>query len=254
MRHVTTPYQVTNTIELSDEFCRFLAHYDVELEISIDGAEASHNRNKIALDGRLNPYQSLVRNFEHLRESAIRYNAVLVFTPDTFPSLRADLEHILGMGFHNIAINYAIGYPWDDDLIARYVELVADFVNRYDMLAKGEDASFFIKNLLHKSEPTVLNSELLVDTDGSLHLLSEWQFDKALRRHPPPFSYSVDELESIDDVFFTKAQVYHLLYEIHRAEDGDTLRLIHNSVETGLQVSRRLREALPHFGTIVTSR
>ncbi|RLB60022.1 MAG: hypothetical protein DRI90_14700 [Deltaproteobacteria bacterium] len=239
-------YLVTNGIELSDDFCRFLSGFDVELEISLDGTEASHNRNKIPLDRRLNPYQSLIANVAHVRKHGIRYNAVLVFTPDTFPTLHADLEHILAQGFNNIAINYAIGYLWDDDLIAQYVDLVADFVARYDMLAQGDEAPFFIKNLRHKAEPTVLNSELMVDTDGSLHLLSEWQFAKALRRGHPPFSYSLDQIESIDDVFFTKAQVYHLLYEIYRSDQEDPLRLIHNSVATGLQVSQRLREA---FGT-----
>jgi organic radical activating enzyme len=236
-------YLVTNGIELSDDFCHFLSGYDVELEISIDGSESSHNRNKIAVDGQLNPYRTLIRNCEHLRKHAIRYNAVLVFTPETFASLHEDLEHILALGFRNIAINYAIGYLWDDGLIAQYVDLLAHFVARTDMLAKGDEAPCFIKNLRYKAEPTVLNSELMVDTDGSLHLLSEWQFAKALRRGQPPFSYALDDLESIDEVFFTKAQVYHLLYQVYRDDKKDTLGLIHNSVETGLQVSRRLREA-----------
>ncbi|MBW2455164.1 MAG: radical SAM protein [Deltaproteobacteria bacterium] len=237
-------YLVTNCIELSEDFCRFLADYDVELEISIDGDEPSHNRNKIAVDRGINPYRALVRNFERLRHYDIGYNAVLVFTPDTFPSLGADLEHILSLGFRNIAINYAIGCHWTEEIITQYVELIADFVDRYDMLSRGEEAPFFIKNLRYKSEPTVLNSELMVDTDGSLHLLSEWQFEKGLRRRPPPWSYALGELSSIDDVFFTKAQVYHLLYEVYRDDEGDTLALIHNNVETGLQVSRQLGQLL----------
>ncbi len=237
-------YLVTNCIELTEDFCQFLSNYDVELEISIDGNERSHNRNKITVDRGLNPYRTLVQNFERLRHYDIGYNAVLVFTPDTFPSLGADLEHILSLGFRNIAINYAIGCHWTADLIGQYVELIADFVDRYDMLSRGEEPPFFIKNLRYKSEPTVLNSELMVDTDGSLHLLSEWQFPKALRRRQPSWSYALGELTSIDDVFFTRAQVYHLLYEVYRDDEGDTLSLIHNNVETGLQVSRQLRQIL----------
>jgi hypothetical protein len=108
----------------------------------------------------------------------------------------------------------------------------------------GNHASFFIKNLRYKSEPTVLNSELMLDTDGSLHLLSEWQFRKDCRHRAPSLAYSLDELESIDQVFYTRAQVYHLLYEIYRAEDRTMLDIVHNSVATGLSVAGRLRQRL----------
>jgi len=237
-------YLVTNGIELDDAFCGFLAEHDVELEISIDGDEVSHNNNAKTATPGINPYRALLAGFEHVKRHDLRYNAVLVFTPDSFSRLAANLEHILGLGFGNIAINYAIGYRWESALVESYVDLLATLVERYDMLANRHDAPLFIKNLLHKSEPTVLNSELMVDTDGSLHLLSEWQFKKALRHHRPSLSYCLDDLDSIDDVFFTKAQVYHLLYEVYRSSDGDTLGLVHNSVETGLLVARQLRERL----------
>jgi len=237
-------YLVTNCLELSEDFCQFLANYDVEIEISIDGTEASHNRNKITVERGLNPYRRLVDNFAHLRRYDIGYNAVLVFTPEGFPALRADLEHVLSLGFRNIAINYAIGCHFTADLVHHYVDLIADFVHRYDMLSRGAEAPFFIKNLRYKSEPTILNSELMVDTDGSLHLLSEWQLSKALRHREPSLRYTVEGLTSIDDVFFTKAQVYHLLYEVYRDEAGETLALIYNNVETGLLVARQLRQAL----------
>ncbi|MBW2525583.1 MAG: radical SAM protein [Deltaproteobacteria bacterium] len=237
-------YLVTNAIEIDEELCRFLEDFDVELEISIDGDETSHNRNTTAVDPGVNPYQALLRGFEHVARHDLRYNAVLVFTPESFPRLAENLEHIMSLGFGNIAINYAIGYRWEPTVIEQYVDLLVRLVQRHDMLERRHDAPKFIKNLLHKSEPTVLNSELMVDTDGSLHLLSEWQFKKHLRRHQPSLTYSLDQLRSIDDVFFTKAEVYHLLYEVYRSPDDETLSLVHNSVETGLQVARLLRERL----------
>lgn len=237
-------YLVTNAIELTPDFSQFLAGHDVELEISIDGDEATHNRNKLAHVAGLNPYRSLLRNFDAVRDLGIHYNAVLVFTPASFATLRRDLEHVLALGFRNVSLNYAVGYHWEPELVARYVELLVELVERYDMADKGEDAAFFIKNLLYKSEPTVLSSELMVDTDGSLHLLSEWQFKQAFRLNPCSLRYSLDELSSIDDVYFTKAQVYHLLYEIYRSPDGGTLRLVHNNVETGLAVTRGLKQRL----------
>ena len=244
-------YLVTNAIELTEEFCDFLAGHPIELEISIDGSELSHNRNKRALDRSINPYQTLLRNIRHVHDRGIRYNAVLVFTPDDFADLGNNLEHVLSLGFRNISINYAIGYHWEAEVLDAYVDLVGRFVERYDMLERGQEADFFITNLLYKSEPTVLNSELMVDTDGSLHLLSEWQFKKAFRRHPPPFGYALGDLRSIDDVLYTKAQVYQLLYEIYRSSDhpidareNETLRIIHNSVEAGLRVSRGLSRVI----------
>jgi len=241
-------YLVTNALELDEEFCQFLSGYEVELEISIDGVEATHNRNKIVVDPSVNPYQTLLRNVEHLRRYDIRYNAVLVFTPDTLPALRENLDHVLSLGFGNIAVNYAIGYFWPDELIAEYVNVLVDFVERFDLLdaAEGGEVStgFFLKNLLHKTEPTVLNSELMLDCDGSLHLLSEWQFPERHRRHPPPFRYGLEELKSIDEVFFTRAQVYHLLFEVYRDEGRELLRIIHNSVHMGLEVSRQLKQRL----------
>lgn len=244
-------YLVTNGIELSADFSRFLSDYDLELEISIDGDEDSHNRNKVAVDRSLNPYRTLLENFAAVRQHGIHYNAVLVFTPASFATLRRDLEHVLSLGFQNISINYAIGYHWEPETIERYVDLLVELVERYDMAQKGEQAAFFIKNLLYKSEPTVLNSELMVDTDGSLHLLSEWQFKKAFRHHEGSLRYSLDELESIDQVYFSKAEVYHLLYEIYRSPDGRTLDMIHNNVETGLRVSQLLRARL---GSAFTAR
>ncbi|MFH2009441.1 MAG: radical SAM protein [bacterium] len=241
-------YLVTNALELDEEFCRFLSGFEVELEISIDGAEATHNRNKVVVDPGVNPYRALLGNLEHVHRHDIHYNAVLVFTPDSLPALRGNLDHVLSLGFRNISINYAIGYLWPDELIAEYVDVLVDFVERYDMLdsAEGGDAGagFFLKNLLHKTEPTVLNSELMLDCDGSLHLLSEWQFRERHRRRPPPFRYALEELTSIDEVFFTRAQVYHLLYEVYRAEDRELLRIIHSSVHMGLEVSRRLKRRL----------
>lgn len=241
-------YLVTNALELDEEFCQFLSRYDVELEISIDGAEAAHNRNKVVVNPKVNPYQTLLQNVEHLHRYEIGYNAVLVFTPDTLPELRENLDHVLSLGFGNIAVNYAIGYHWPDELIAEYVDILVDFVERTDMVdaAQGGDvgAGFFLKNLLHKTEPTVLNSELMLDCDGTLHLLSEWQFPERHRRHPPPFRYSLDELKSIDEVYFTRAQVYHLLFEVYRDEDRELLRIIHNSVHMGLEVAQQLKQRL----------
>jgi uncharacterized Fe-S cluster-containing radical SAM superfamily protein len=237
-------YLVTNAIELSEDFSRFLADYDLELEISIDGDESSHNKNKVAQEPGLNPYRTLLANFESVRQNGIRYNAVLVFTPASFATLRQDLDHVLSLGFHSVSINYAIGYYWEPEIIRRYVDLLGELVDRYDMAEKGEGAQFFIKNLLYKSEPTVLNSELMVDTDGSLHLLSEWQFKKAFRKNPGTLGYSLKDLTSIDQVYFTKAQVYHLLYEIYRSPDGRTLRIIHNNVDTGLRVAQLLKARL----------
>lgn len=237
-------YLVTNAIELDDDFCRFLAGLDVELEISIDGDEATHNGNTRSVVAGLNPYRALLRGFEHVRRHDLDYNAVLVFTPETFPQLPRNLEHVRRLGFGNVALNYAIGYRWDPAVIERYVGLLAELVEQHDVLDRGEQAPLLIKNLRHKSEPTVLNSELMVDTDGSLHLLSEWQFNKALRRRSPSLKLCRADLESIDDVFFTKAQIYHLLHEVYRSPTSNAMELVHNSVETGFQVARQLRERL----------
>jgi sulfatase maturation enzyme AslB (radical SAM superfamily) len=237
-------YLVTNGLALTEDFCRYLSNFDVELEISIDGTEQAHNRNKIATDPTLNPYRTLLDNFRSVRAHDLHYNAVVVFTPDSLDRLTENLEHVLSLGFGNIAVNYAIGYHWSDEHIARYVEILAALVDRYDMLDRQTEAELFLKNLLHKTEPTVLNSELMLDTDGSLHLLSEWQFKARHRRQAPSLAYDLDSLTSIDDVYFTRAQVYHLLHEVYRDDDRELLRIIHNSVHTGVEVERLLRARL----------
>ncbi len=237
-------YLVTNGLALTEDFCRFLSDYEVELELSIDGTEQAHNRYKLPTDPSINPYRGLLENFPHVQAHHLHYNAVLVFTPDGLDQLLHNLEHVRGLGFDNIAVNYAIGYHWSDANIARYVDLLATLVQRYDEQAGGIATRLFLKNLLHKTEPTVLNSELMLDTDGSLHLLSEWQFKIGHRRHAPPFAYDLDHLSSIDDVYFTRAQVYQLLHEVYRDDDRTLLQIIHNSVHTGLEVSRQLKERL----------
>ena len=214
----------------------------MELEVSIDGKEKYYNHNRVAVDRSVNPYPTLLENIEHLKRYDLNYNAVLVFTPDTFPHLRENLEYVLALGFERVSINYAIGYHWEPELLERYADLIVDFVDRFEVLNHGDD--FFIKNLRHKCEPTVLNSELVVDTDGSLHLLSEWQFKKNYRMREGSLRYDLDEIESIDDVFFTRSQVYHLVYEIYRSEDRDILSIVHNNVDAGLRVQRLLRARL----------
>ncbi len=71
----------TNGILLDDEWCRFLGEAGFLVGISIDGAEALHDRYRLDLQGR-GTFRAVMRGLEALQRNAVEYNDLTVVQRD----------------------------------------------------------------------------------------------------------------------------------------------------------------------------
>ena len=228
-------YAVTNAIALDRETLSFLKSRDILIELSLDGARRRHNRFKRPADPGLDPYAATTAAIKPVRDSGVRHFAVMVATPENVRSFYADFEHVYGLGLRNFDINYALGRLWGRKAV---VGLKRAF-GRICVSHAGElrCGGLRLGNFDKRSEPALLNSEAMVDTDGGLHSMSEWMFENSRAGAVPPFRLgTVYSDGSLDGIVMNKATAYYTLLTVY---GGNTRirSIIRNNIETGISFS-----------------
>ncbi len=238
-------YAVTNGIELTDEIVDFLKDRPFVLELSIDGDRRTHNRFKKTHIKGLDAYSGTVAAIKKVRAAGMRHFAIMVATPANAAKLNAGFDHAYGLGLRSFDINYALGCKWDKKSLDGFKRAFAKICLRYASQLKS--GALVLGNFSKREEPALLNAEIMVDTDGSLHTMSEWLFERVIKASPPPFYLgTVMRSPRMADMGLTRAAAYYTLLKMY---GGDPVlrEIIVNNVESGLEVGvfvRRVKAAV----------
>ncbi|MDD4907547.1 MAG: radical SAM protein [Candidatus Omnitrophica bacterium] len=191
-------YMVTNLIALTDEIADFLKKEDFFLELSVDGEERFHNLYKVGKDRRLNAYRATVLSLRSIFSRKINNYAVMVVSPPVVKYLGRNFYHLLKLGFRNIGINYALGLSWDGKERNEFFRQMDMVKSRfYPHLKNG---LIRLSNLESRMEPSILNSEIMVDVNGEVHLLTDWLFETQMKIKAPALG-RIGGLRSLDDIY-----------------------------------------------------
>jgi uncharacterized Fe-S cluster-containing radical SAM superfamily protein len=228
-------YMVTNGTMMDRATARHLAGLPIMLEISMDGAERAHNRCKHAVEASLNPYRETRRAVDLLIEEGVAFHVVMVATPETAPSLGRSFDHVVSTGVGSVDINYAIGSLWTRGALDVFLDEIEGLLGRHgDAIASGRLA---LGNLGRRVEPAILNAERMVDTDGTLHLMTEWAFQTSFPEGggTPSFG-SVMDPGGLAGIIADRFHAYLTLLENAGWRDAATRRIVHNNIEVGRRV------------------
>lgn len=221
-------YLVTNLIALNDEMAEFLKNENFFLELSVDGEEKFHNLYKVCKDRRFNPYRVTTQKLDSIFSRNINNYAVMVVSPSTVKYLGSNFYHLLRLGFRNIGINYALGLSWEEDDRRQFFRQLDLIKARFrPAIEKG---LLKLSNLESRVEPAILNSEIMVDTDGKVNFLTDWLFERKMVKKAPSLG-QVNCFKNLNDIFLSRFRVLHRLLECSHSKKIKST--IFNNIDMG---------------------
>lgn len=237
-------YIVTNAIYLSKEVINFLDKKDVLLEISIDGKEELHNKYKIPLKN-INPYKLTVGNAKEIQKRRIKAYVVIVASPATVHYLFESFHHVIELGFKKIEVNYAIGSYWKGDESDEFFKQIKKIIDYYKKQLISKEIEF--GNMGKRNEPAVINSEFLIDTDGSIRPLNEFLYKVKKPAQTPYKIKTVFDYEDFDDLYMNDFTVYYSLVKMFGDEDKKIRKILNNNIEMGIKAKKYFKEVNNKF-------
>ncbi len=241
-------YMVTNGVLLDDAVLDWAARRGVLLELSMDGARPDHNRFKAAYDRGLDPYAATRAAVERALRAGAPHFVIMVASPANARRLAENFEHLFELGVRHMDLSYAIGASWSEEDQAVFFEQVERVLTRHARAL--EEGSVQLGNARARLEPTVLNSELMVDPDGSLHQMSEWMFETTPATGTVPFP--VGSLDTVKDINALRWSRFHSYYTLVRLYEGrpEVRAALLNNISFGLRVGRFFRAAAGRLGKV----
>lgn len=241
-------YMVTNGVLIDDAFLEWARSRKVLLEFSMDGAPADHNRYKAAYDPGLDPYKATRAGVERAQRAGAPHFVIMVTSPANASRLAENFEHLFDIGVRRVDLSYAIGGVWSAEDEAVYFEQVSRVLARH---ARALDSGEIqLGNARQRIEPTVLNSELMVDPDGSLHQMSEWMFETTPASAAAPFPVgTLDTVKDINALRWSRFHSYYTLATMYEGNEKVRAALL-NNISFGLRVGKFFRAAVGRLGQV----
>lgn len=235
----TDLYMVSNGFQIDRPTARWLADTGFEIELSLDGPEAVHNRWKLPLEEGVNPYRGTREAIERVLAEGGRHRVVMVATPETVDELPASFAHVARLGVRKIDVNYAIGRRWLGAPLRAYLAALHEIVVEHGSALR--EGSLRLGNLGSRNEPSVLNGEWMVDVDGSIHLMTEWALESSRPAGAPvpPWGH-VSQTRRWDDLHAGRFHAYLTLLRTYAWRDPTLRATLLDNVITGREVARGL--------------
>lgn len=221
-------YMVTNLIALTEKIADFLAAEDFFLELSVDGEEKTHNCYKLSRDKNINPYRVTTAHLDMIFSRKISNYAVMVAKPAVIGHLYNNFNHLLKLGFCNIGINYALCSFWQDKPRNEFFRQSDKIIKEF--LPYLKSGKIRLSNLGSRSEPAVLNNEIMVDSDGGVYFLSDWLFEKSGNTNIPPLG-KIGKFRKISELFLAKPLQLLRILDYHNFHQR---KIIFNNIEMGM--------------------
>jgi len=236
-------YMVTNGTMLTRDIAIDLKKFPLLLEISLDGKREEHNRFKKPVNVTLDPYFETCRAIEILLEENVPFYVVMVASPQNVCKLSENFDHIISLGVRSIDVNYAIGSLWSPGNLSIFFDEVNKIIDKYKFRIKAGEIT--LGNITRRSEPSILNAEWMVDTDGSLHLMTEWVFQSSFPYDSSSRSWgNVQNLISFDALYADRFHAYLELLESSGWRDKEKRKIIQNNIKVGVKVGNFFKEVI----------
>ncbi len=120
----------TNGTLISGEFIDYMKNNNfVNIAYSIDGAESTHNFNRIFENGK-GSFDIVRENAKQLLKYFDNVVAMMVITKSNFENLSGNIKYLYDMGFRTFNTLFDYSIEWNDDdliIIERELKKVADF-------------------------------------------------------------------------------------------------------------------------------
>jgi MoaA/NifB/PqqE/SkfB family radical SAM enzyme len=235
-------YMVTNGFLLDARRARTLADLGFRVELSLDGPRHVHNRCKLPVDRSEDPYRRTVAALEASLAAGLPHTVVMVVTPETVDGMRESFEHAIDRGARSVDVNYAVGRYWDVAPLEAYLSGLVSIIEDYrdELSARRIE----LGNVGSRVEPAVLNAEWMVDTDGTVHPMTEWALESSRPAGAADLGRGhVGSLGGWDDLYAGRFHAYESLLRTYSWRDGSLRRVLYNNVCAGRTVSRRLAES-----------
>ncbi|MDD5067161.1 MAG: cobalamin-dependent protein [bacterium] len=224
-------YMVSNLIALNDRIADFLSKEDFFLEISLDGREQCHNTYKTGKEKNINPYRLTTASLAKILRRKIRHCGVMVTAPSNVEQMVRNFSHLLQLGIREVSINYAMAWHWSRKKTGEFLSQLEYIRRKFSgLLKKG---AVRLSNLESRTEPAILNNEIMVDTDGMVYLLTDWLFEKRTGKKVRPLG----DVTAFQDLNQVPTGEFHALYRMLKIyQDPDIRKIIFNNLEIGNSV------------------
>lgn len=234
----------TNGQALDARKIEFFRRHDFLVEFSFDGDRDTFAAQRPGLGGR-DFYAKIQANLAALRNSGVRYYCIAVATPETVARLFENFRFLVGLGHRRIQINYQLGRRWTPEATR---ELLLQ-MRRVAHLAARTPRLEFINATSERREPTVLNSELVLDTDGSLYRETGIFLEAELREFKQEFFVArIEAARGLDAYAASPFDNFYLLSEVYAKARPDLRATVLSNLRVGYALERcinRIRARRP---------
>lgn len=159
----------TNGVCLNTKMVDFFKQHEknILIEVSLDGDRRAQNLNRPQSDKKRDSYSLLVKNFPLLVDSGVDTKISMVISPLTVDRLLENFNHLISIGFNKMFIMTSCGLDWTPKklrILEENLRKLEDIC--FDKIMKKE---IFLMNLRDWFPPLRMNTELIIDTDGSIY-------------------------------------------------------------------------------------
>lgn len=138
----------SNGTILNEEIIYLIKSYNIGIQISLDGNEFNHNKNRKYVSGK-NTYEDIKRNIDILLTN-VDSNLITIsylITPETCENMYENVINIFNMGIKKININFCYDFDWNEHDLKTSKEEFTKIVYLYkDFLIKNLDYEIKIIN------------------------------------------------------------------------------------------------------------
>src|SRR5689334_12653036 len=104
----------TNGVMLDESMVNYFAEHKIDVLLSIDGLESSHNRYRCDKRGQ-GTFERVVKGLRILKQAQPWVSAKMTVMPANAPNLFEDVVGLHGLGINQFIIGYATGITWSTD-------------------------------------------------------------------------------------------------------------------------------------------
>ncbi len=225
----------TNGIALTSDKLDFFKKHDFTIELSLDGSAEAQSVQRKSSDPKKH-YEMIVGNLDALFVSGVRHYAIMVVTPESVRDMVRNFQTLVGYGFSQVQVNYALGRIWEDEKWSLFLEGMRKIAEHYS----GNEDSFL--NFTERLEPVVLNAEVTVDCDGTIFLETGICIEEDFAKIKEAFR--IGELSLARNVNLLSSTNFLTFLRLSRAYSEKEMvfrRIILNNIIRGEQLGHFLR-------------
>ena len=157
----------TDGFGLTPERLALLARHPVRFQLSLDGDPEIQNAFRPQRGGGASYAESPGGKAAMLLASGLEHEVIQVVHPKNADRMAASFRHIVGLGYRQIQLNYALGTRWDEPAVRLFADGLMEIGRE---LAERERAGDRVElvNLSETMLPVRGNLEVTVDWDGTV--------------------------------------------------------------------------------------